>query len=85
VPEVAGNYVVHVRLNGLDIQGSPYNTLVRPGEISSLNSYTTITNQDIKLLEAGITYLFTIRLVDIYKNPLIDGSNENEISIMALY
>jgi hypothetical protein len=44
VPEVAGNYVVHVRLNGLDIRGSPYNALVRPGEISSLNSYTTITS-----------------------------------------
>jgi len=45
VPRVAGNYVVHIQLLGLDILGSPYNVNVAPGETSASNSFTTITNQ----------------------------------------
>lgn len=69
----------------IDISGSPYDLVVRPGEISSLNSYTTVTNGDIAGIVAGTTYLFTIQLVDIYGNLLIDGNNTQEIEIMALY
>lgn len=54
----AGQYVVNVRLLGIDIASSPYSIVVRPGEISAQNTYTTINSQDIKLLEAGNTYLF---------------------------
>lgn len=44
-----------------------------------------MTNGDIAGIVAGTTYLFTIQLVDIYGNLLIDGNNTQEIEIMALY
>jgi hypothetical protein len=54
----AGSYIVNVRLLGVDIVSSPYIISVLPGEISAINSYTTINNQDIQQIEAGNTYLF---------------------------
>lgn len=85
VPTIAGVYQVNVKLLGVDISGSPYNIVVLPGEISSLNSHTTITLPDIAQLEAGTTYLFVLQLVDIYNNELIEGSYEDEIEVLALY
>jgi hypothetical protein len=38
VPFKAGDYQVNVRLLDTDISGSPYDIVVLPGEISSLNS-----------------------------------------------
>ena len=60
MPTIAGEYEVHIKLLDVDISGSPYNLVVLPGEISSLNSRTTITVPDIALLEAGTTYLFSL-------------------------
>lgn len=85
VPKVAGDYTVHVTLLGVDVSGSPYNIVVLPGEISSLDSYTTIISAELLELEAGITYLFTLQLVDIYRNLLIAGNHGSEIEILALY
>ena len=67
------------------ISGSPYAVTVRPGEISSAKSYTTITDADLLEFEAGITYLFTLQMVDIYGNLLIDGNAETEVEIIATY
>ena len=58
MPTISGNYTVHVKLLGIDITGSPYNLVVRPGEISSLNSYTGVINTDIEKIVAGTTYWF---------------------------
>lgn len=60
MPTIAGNYTVHVRLLDADISGSSYQLVVLPGEISSLKSYTTIRNAELRLLEAGYTYLFKL-------------------------
>ena len=38
--------------------GSPYNVVVLPGETSSSNSFTTVTNPALTQLVAGVTYLF---------------------------
>ena len=67
------------------ISGSPYTVTVRPGEISSAKSYTTIKNADLLAFEAGITYLFSLQMVDIYGNLLIDGNAETEVEIFATY
>jgi hypothetical protein len=60
VPTIAGDYTVNVKLLEEDILGSPYELVVIPGEIGSLNSYTTVTDEEIEAIVAGTTYLFTI-------------------------
>ena len=87
VPRVAGEYTVHVTLLGTDLSGSPYSLTVLPGEISSLKSNTveTVDSTVLAELEAGVTFLFDVQLVDIYSNDLISGQNGNEIEILALY
>ena len=65
---------MNVRLRAEDIKGSPYEIEVLPGEISSALSHTTITTEQLSLIEAGETYLFTIQLVDIFGNKLIKGN-----------
>jgi len=85
VPRVAGNYIVHITLLGVDIKGSPYNVVVMPGETSSSNSFTTVTNLALTQFEAGVTYLFQLQLVDIFNNYLVDGSQNDFIEVMALY
>jgi hypothetical protein len=54
IPTKSGDYTVNVKILNraipcvaddcllYDIVGSPFNLVVRPGEISSLNSYTTV-------------------------------------------
>jgi len=44
-----------------------------------------VTAANIRTIVVGTTYLFTIQLVDIYGNLLIDGDNQNDIKIKALY
>jgi len=44
-----------------------------------------VTDTNIRNIVAGTTYLFTIQLVDIYGNLLIDGDNGDDIEIKALY
>lgn len=75
----AGTYIVNVRLLGVDIASSPYVVVVNPGEVSAVNSFTSINSQDIKLFEAGNTYLFELQLVDIYGNQLTNGTSSNGI------
>lgn len=60
MPTIAGDYTVNVKLLDEDISGSPYDLVVLPGEIGSLNSYTTVIAGEIEAIVAGTTYLFTI-------------------------
>jgi hypothetical protein len=66
---------VTVKLLDTEIYGSGFTITVRPGEISSLNTFSTVDSDELKLFEAGTTYLFDIQLVDIYGNYLIDGTH----------
>jgi len=68
VPFTAGDYVVSVKLGGVDIKGSPYNVKVQAGEVSSSNSFTSIKDADLLNIVAGQTFLFRVNLVDIYGN-----------------
>lgn len=92
MPQIAGEYLVAVKLWSVDItaapahiSGSPYAVTVRPGEISSAKSFTSINQADLLTFEAGITYLFSLQMVDIYGNLLIDGNAETEVEILATY
>ncbi len=83
-PQIAGKYVVNVRLNGADISGSPYNAEVLPGEVKSSLCVTTISGTPINNI-AGITYFFTVKLVDVYGNFLIASAKGTHVDVVAKY
>jgi hypothetical protein len=60
VPQIAGSYVVAIKLSGAEISGSPFDAVVYPGEVKPSFCTSTITTEDIAVVEAGLTYFFTI-------------------------
>jgi hypothetical protein len=83
-PQIAGSYTVHVTLNGVDIKGSPYNAIVHPGEVKSSLCFTTIAGTPINNI-AGITYFFTVQLVDVYGNHLTSFAQGTRVDVVARY
>lgn len=68
-----------------DIKDSPYTVVVSPGEVKSSICTTTIPGTPINSI-AGITYFFTIQLVDVYGNLLKNSPiSETRIDVVARY
>lgn len=84
VPKTAGEYLVVVELNGVEIGTSPYPLTISPGEIAPQLCLTSISGTPIGL-EAGITYFFTITLKDIFGNLKLSNDEGTLVEILANY
>jgi hypothetical protein len=91
IPQLAGTYTLTISLLGLDeiprreqISGSPWTTIVAPGEIAPIQSNHSITTLPMDLT-AGITMFFTITTKDMYSNLIKDKRDNTTVTINATY
>lgn len=88
IPRYAGTYTLTIELGGVAISGSPWTTIVSPGEIDPTECSHSIpvgAGESEVAMVAGITHFFEIITRDINGN-LIKSSRENTtVEITAVY
>lgn len=84
VPIISGTYSLSISLLGIEIRDSPWVLIISPGEIEPTKSTTDIVAAS-QVLEAGMTYFFTITTKDVYDNLLVKGTEDANFEIVAEY
>jgi hypothetical protein len=72
-PQNAGSYVVRVKLNNVDISGSPFNLVIRPAVSSGVNSIVVSDTDAMHNATAMVESTITLYAKDIFSNQILIG------------